>query len=311
MQISVIVPVYNEAENIGKLSEEINLTFKDSNVEWECIWVDDGSNDSTWQEIQALQMPNRGIRLRVNSGQSTAIMAGIDQSNYEFIATLDGDGQNDPKDILEMISIVKSDTKLDLVQGFRVKRKDHKLKRVIPSKIANALVRVISGFQVIDLGCSLRVFKRSAMGNFRLTGEMHRLFTLYLLDNGAFYIEVPVSHRSRMAGKTKYGFGRAPKLFADIVLYKALKVIFISPIYTFAKFALIGYLLSFTIFFTAVALRILNYKDYIDGNLASTSIVIFAMSTIFIGLGLVAEMLARMLFINSKSFQYKIDSFHN
>jgi glycosyltransferase involved in cell wall biosynthesis len=311
MKISVIIPVFNEAENIANLSEELRKVFSQTDIIWECIWVDDGSTDNTWHQILKLAEPNKGIKLRINHGQATATMAGIDSSKYECIATLDGDGQNDPRDILKMIETLESDSNLDLVQGFRVKREDHKFKKVIPSKIANFLVRVISGRQVIDLGCSLRLFKKSLISDFRLTGEMHRLFTLYLLDNGAVSVQIAVAHRLRIAGVTKYGLGRVFTLFTDIVLYKALKRIFTSPIYTFAKFAFIGYVLSFFLLFLAVLLKITNYKNYIDGNLISTSIVIFALSSIYIGLGLMAEMVTRVLFQNSKSYHYTISSIHN
>jgi glycosyltransferase involved in cell wall biosynthesis len=311
MNISVIIPVYNESGNIFKLSRELQEVFEQQSILWECIWVDDGSKDDTWKQIQALPKPNRGIKLRVNSGQTTATMAGIDSSKYDHLVTIDGDGQNDPKDITKMIQILESNTNLDLIQGFREKRNDHKIKKVIPSKIANYLVRTFSGHQVLDLGCSLRLFKKYLITNFRLTGEMHRLFTLYLLDNGAASLQVPVVHRPRTMGVTKYGLGRVPKLLTDILLYKALKAMFISPIYTFAKFALFGFGFGSFIFLLALLLRITNYKNYIDGNLVSTSVVIFAVSTIFIGLGLIAEMVTRVIFQNSKSYQYAIASTHN
>jgi glycosyltransferase involved in cell wall biosynthesis len=311
MKISVVIPVFNEADNIVNLSEELRKVFSQTDIIWECIWVDDGSTDNTWERIVKLAEPNKGIKLRINHGQATATMAGIDSSKYEYIVTLDGDGQNDPRDILRMIETFKSDINLNLVQGFRINREDHKFKKVIPSKIANFLVRIISGRKVIDLGCSLRLFKKSLISDFRLTGEMHRLFTLYLLDNGAISVQIAVAHRLRVAGVTKYGLGRIFKLFTDIVLYKALKRIFTSPIYTFAKFAFIGYSLSFFLIFLAVLLRIINYKNYIDGNLVSTSIVIFALSSIYIGLGLIAEMVTRVLFQNSRSYHYTIDRTYN
>jgi glycosyltransferase involved in cell wall biosynthesis len=238
-------------------------------------------------------------------------MAGIDRSKYDYILTLDGDGQNDPKDIVNMIEILQTDSNCDLVQGFRVKREDDKFKRVIPSKIANFLVRIISGRKILDLGCSLRLFKKNLINDFRLTGEMHRLFTLYLLDSGAEIIQTPVTHRPRVAGVSNYGFARVLTLFTDIILYKALKRIFISPIYTFAKFAFKGYLLSFSLLLLAILLKISDFKNYIDGNLVSTSIVIFALSTIYIGLGLIAEMITRVLFQNSKSYHYTVAISHN
>ena len=306
MDISVIIPVYNESKNVVTLAKELQSVFEKNSLVWECIWVDDGSTDNTWDHIQALSKPNKGIKLRVNSGQTTATMAGIDASKYDYLITIDGDCQNNPADIIKMIEILKSNHDLDLVQGFRQKRVDHKFRKIIPSRIANYLIRIISGHKVLDLGCSLRLFKKSLVSDFRLTGEMHRLFTLYLLDNGASVIQIPVEHRPRNLGVTNYGFGRVPKLIADVVLYKALRAMVISPIYTFAKFALAGYGIGFLTLVVAILLRVTNNKNYIDGNLVSTSVIICATSTIFIGLGLIAEIISRVLFQNSKSYQYAI-----
>jgi glycosyltransferase involved in cell wall biosynthesis len=311
MKISLIIPVYNESDNVFKLSDEVTKVLSKTQIEWECIWVDDGSDDNTWQKIETLSEPHKGLKLRTNCGQATATMAGIEISKYEYLITLDGDGQNDPNDILSMVQCIKANPDLDLVQGYREKREDHKYKKIIPSRIANIIVRSISGYKVLDLGCSLRLFKKSLVKNFRLTGEMHRLFTLYLLDNGASMIQIAVTHRPRTAGVTKYGFGRVQKLLTDIVLYKALKVIFISPIYTFAKFAITGYLFSFTLLLLAIILKAIGEKNFIDGNLVSTSIVLFSTSTIFIGLGLIAEMITRILSQNSMSYHYTIVSKHN
>lgn len=306
MDISVIIPVYNESKNVITLAKELQSVFEEHSLMWECIWVDDGSTDNTWDHIQALPKPNKGIKLRVNSGQTTATMAGIDASKFDYLITIDGDCQNNPADITKMIEILESNQDLDLVQGFRQRRIDHKFRKIIPSRIANYLIRKISGHEVLDLGCSLRLFKKSLMSDFRLTGEMHRLFTLYLLDNGASVMQIPIEHRPRTLGVTNYGFGRVPKLIADVILYKALRAMVISPIYTFAKFALAGYGIGFFTLVVAILLRVTNNKNYIDGNLVSTSVIICATSTIFIGLGLIAEIISRVLFQNSKSYQYAI-----
>ncbi len=310
MNISIVIPVFNEDGNISNLSLEISRLFIDTVYEWECIWVDDASSDSSWSEIKKLESPNKGIRLRSNSGQTTAIMAGINHSNFDFIITLDGDGQNDPSDILKMIKIMESDLDIDLIQGYRVKRNDNLFTRRIPSRVANSIMRLITGHHVLDLGCSLRLFKKNLMKNLTLTGEMHRLFTLYLLDNGAKIFQTKVNHRKRLSGKSKYGLGRVLKLFIDVVLYKALKIIFINPIYTFGKFALFGYILGVGLIVAAFLLKVLSVKDYIDGTLISTAIIVTATSTLFIGLGLIAEMITRVLTQNSSYHNYIVTDKH-
>ena len=306
MEISVVIPVLNEEGNIIKLESEIRQVFSELELNWECIWIDDCSTDGTWLELQKLESPNKGIKLSSNSGQTTAIMAGIDASKHDFIITLDGDGQNDPQDIHKMVQLIIENPELDLIQGYREKRRDIQLLRKLLSKVANKLVRKISGKKIIDLGCSIRLFKKSLMGNFRLTGEMHRLFTLYLVDCGASMLQISVNHRPRIKGKSKYGFTRILKLLADLVLYKAMKEIFVSPIYTFSKFALTGFIASSVLFFAAVMLKIYGAATYITGTLVSTSVILVGTSALFIGLGLIAEMVTRILITSSSEYQYKI-----
>ena len=311
MKISVVVPVYNESENIVNLESEIRNALTSSGLSWECIWVDDASRDGSWQEIQKLEFPNRGISLRNQSGQTTATMAGIDFSKYDYIVTLDGDGQNDPEDILNFVSKIQENSKIDMIQGFRKIRYEGNHLRKVFSKLANRLVQRLTGKAIIDLGCSIRLFRKDLISDLRLTGEMHRLLALYLLDSGARIIQVPVNHRPRAYGSSKYGFNRILKLAADVILYKALKSIFINPMYTFSKFALGGFIMSFFAAAFAIALRVTGIKNYIDGNLITTSILLFSTSSIFIGLGLMGEMLTRVMFSSNRSYHYAVVNQHN
>jgi glycosyltransferase involved in cell wall biosynthesis len=311
MEISVVIPVHNERGNIINLDSEIRIVFSQLKIDWECIWVDDASTDGTWDEILKLEIPNKGIKLRTKSGQTTAIMAGIDTSKYNFIVTLDGDNQNDPLDISRMVQLMLGNPELDLIQGYREKRMDHEISRKLLSKFANILVRKLSGKKILDLGCSIRLFKKDLMNNLRLTGEMHRLLTLYLIDCGAQMTQISVNHRPRINGNSKYGPGRILKLSVDIILYKAMKAIFVSPLYTFAKFSLIGFVTSISIMVGATLFKIFGAETYITGTLVSTSIILFGTSTIFIGLGLIAEMVTRILITSSSGYQYTLISKHN
>jgi glycosyltransferase involved in cell wall biosynthesis len=311
MKVSLVIPVFNESGNIYRLEKEIRRVLTSSAIEWECIWVDDASTDDSWKEILNLEEPNVGVLLKKNSGQAIATMAGIDQAKYEFIATLDGDGQNDPSDIVGMVKLFQENPDLDLVQGFRENRIEDKKYRKPLSKIANILIQLLSRRKIIDLGCSIRLFRKQLMNELRLTGEMHRLFTLYLIENGAKSIQVGVNHRRRQVGKSKYGLSRIYKLVADLLLYHALKSIFINPLYTFAKYASLGFMASFLLIFLAIFLRLVGVKNYIDGNLVTTALLLFSTSTIFIGLGLIGEMVARVMYSSQKSYQYGIAKKHN
>jgi glycosyltransferase involved in cell wall biosynthesis len=311
MEISVVVPVHNESDNILNLENEIRAVLTSTGLSWECIWVDDASQDSSWQEIKKLKFPNRGVSLKNQSGQTTATMAGIDFSRYDFIVTLDGDGQNDPKDILNFVDKVKENGEIDLIQGFRKTRYESSYLRKVLSKLANKLVQRLTGKAIIDLGCSIRLFRKDLITDLRLTGEMHRLLALYLLDSGARIIQVPVAHRPRIHGSSKYGFSRVLKLAADVILYKALKSIFINPMYTFSKFALSGFMLSFIAAVLAITLRVTGVKNYIDGNLITVSILLFSTSSIFIGLGLLGEMLTRVVISNNRNYHYAVLNQHN
>lgn len=311
MEISVVVPVHNESDNILNLENEIRTVLTSTGLSWECIWVDDASQDSSWQEIKKLKFPNKGVSLKNQSGQTTATMAGIDFSRYDFIVTLDGDGQNDPKDILNFVDKVKENGEIDLIQGFRKTRYESSYLRKVLSKLANKLVQRLTGKAIIDLGCSIRLFRKDLITDLRLTGEMHRLLALYLLDSGARIIQVPVAHRPRIHGSSKYGFSRVLKLAADVILYKALKSIFINPMYTFSKFALSGFMLSFIAAVLAITLRVTGVKNYVDGNLITVSILLFSTSSIFIGLGLLGEMLTRVVISNNRNYHYAVLNQHN
>jgi len=156
--ISIVIPVFNEFESVPLLADEIDEVMGEIGIQWECIWVDDCSTDRSWECISALKQHHKGIQLQRNSGQSTALMAGIDQSFYEVILTLDADLQNDPHDIPDFLKNF-SDA-VDVVTGYRKDRKDDIVRRKIPSKIANILSRKITGVSVKDLGCTMRIFRK-------------------------------------------------------------------------------------------------------------------------------------------------------
>jgi glycosyltransferase involved in cell wall biosynthesis len=220
MKISVVIPVYNEEENIAPLVRQIHESLSLGIYDFEIIMVDDGSNDRTVEEIKKQSQKNVVlIELRKNYGQCPALKAGIDYADGDIIATLDGDLQNDPKDLLHMIKVLNEDT-CDVVTGIREDRKDGMFLRKIPSKIANALVRKVSGTSIIDNGCAIKVFKSQIAKDIPLFGEMHRFISILAINEGARVRQINVNHRARVNGKSKYGLSRTFKVISDLILMR-------------------------------------------------------------------------------------------
>jgi glycosyltransferase involved in cell wall biosynthesis len=213
-EFTVIIPVKNEAENIASLSGKIRLSL--SGIDHEVIWVNDGSTDNSSNIIMA-NANERTIlvELKKNYGQSAAMQAGIHQASGNYIAFLDGDGQNDPADIPTMFSILREGN-YDMVAGQRTNRQDSFLKK-IPSSIANALIRKMTGINLRDFGCSLRIVKKEWALCIPLSKGMHRYFNVMICKKGARVKQVMVTHHPRIAGKSKYGLGRLFPVLADLL----------------------------------------------------------------------------------------------
>jgi dolichol-phosphate mannosyltransferase len=305
-EYSIVIPAFNEVANIPILAEEINNTLNSTEFEWECIWVDDRSTDNTWGEICGLGGPHRGIRLSQNGGQSTALMAGIDHARAPMIITMDSDLQNDPADILRLIEHFTES--VDVVCGFRRERKDATFSRKIPSKIANALARKVTGIKVKDLGCTLRLFRKDLILRNRLIGEMHRVLVIHFKNSGARIIEIPVNHRARKFGESKYGINRTFKFIADLILARVLTTLRSKPLYFFGLLSIMIFFTGFFSFASAFILRVFNFKTYIDSSLIVGSVILVATSLVTLSLGLVCEVLVRNAVNSDRSAQYTIDS---
>jgi len=288
--ISIIIPVRNEVQNISILFAEIEQSLRGR--VWELIWIDDASTDGTWTSICELPATNvKGISLKKRIGQSAAMWLGILNSRGNILVTMDGDLQNDPSDIPLLLSGLGE--KVDLVQGYRKSRHDSFFTRVLPSKIANYLSRVILKIPMIDLGCTLRVFQREFIEGTPIIGDMHRMLSLYLIKNGARYVQLPVNHRARKFGVSKYGISRAWKFPLDILLFSTLSELFAKPLYLFARLAFGVSLMGILSIVSAIALRIINWKEFIDGTLVIGGLLLCSASVMLIGIGLIAEMIAR------------------
>jgi glycosyltransferase involved in cell wall biosynthesis len=292
--LSVIVPLFNEAENIDQLCSMLRQSLRDLPYDTEVILVNDGSTD--WTEAKLVEIARRDpffkvVHLRRNFGQTAAIMAGIDHSSGEIIVTMDGDLQNDPQDIPRLIQ--KLDEGYDVCSGWRRERKDNALTRTLPSRVANFIISKISGVQLQDYGCTLKAYRREVIKNVKLYGEMHRFIPIYASWQGAKVTEIPVTHHPRIHGKSHYGLGRLFKVVLDLFVVKFLASYSQKPIYIFGGFGLINFIFSFLCFGLMVYFKYWGGKTFVETPLPQLVILFFLMGFMSLLMGLLAEIQMR------------------
>ncbi len=296
MFISIIIPLLNEEKSLPLLKNSLDeALFPCKDIDWEVIFVDDGSSDDSLNILKRLaeEDPQHVIvvSLRRNFGQTAAIAAGIDHSHGEVIVLMDADLQNDPSDIPLLVD--KIEQGYDVVSGWRKDRQDPFLTRTLPSRVANWLISVITGVYLHDYGCTLKAYRREVITGFRLYGEMHRFIPAYASNVGARIIEVPVHHHPRKYGKTKYGLERTFKVILDLFTVKFLMSYAQKPIYIFGGtgFVLIG--LSFLTVVALVIRRLTLGEHLIRSPLLLLSVMLFILGFQSVLMGLQAEVLAR------------------
>jgi len=313
MKLSVVIPVYNEADNIALLHKAIHQAMKSVRYSWEMILVDDGSTDKSPEELEKLARKDpkfvRVVLLRRNFGQTTAIAAGIDHADGEIIVMMDADLQNDPLDIPAMIT--KIDEGYDVVSGWRHERKDKFLLRVIPSRIANGLISWVTGVRLHDYGCTLKAYRREVITGFRLYGEMHRFIPAYAGSVGARIIEVRVNHHPRKYGKAKYGLERTTKVILDLMTVKFLISFASKPNYLFGGIGLILMAISVIIVIFLVINRLVAGEHIVRSPLLQMSVMLFILGSQSILLGLIAELLVRTYHESQKKATYTIRQMFN
>jgi len=242
--LSVVLPVYNEEESIRPVHEELTGVLDGLPLRYEIIYVDDGSRDSSRQQIIALAEAQpetvRAVLLRRNFGQTAAIQAGIDHANGAIIALMDADLQNDPHDIPLMLEQMETEGR-DLVSGWRKNRQDRALSRRLPSKVANRIISFVTGVELHDYGCTLKTYRREVLDHVRLYGEMHRFIPVLANAAGANIVERVVNHRPRLHGKSKYGLWRTIKVVLDLMTVTFLTKYNTRPMYIFGG---VGFMLS-------------------------------------------------------------------
>ena len=296
-ELSVIIPLYNEEENIRPLMERLFTELTALPLAFEVLVIDDGSTDGSYRALQreAAERPQlKVIRFRRNYGQTAAMMAGIDFASGGTLISLDADLQNDPADIPTLLA--KLDEGFDVVSGWRKDRKDARFRRTLISRVANRVISTISGVRLNDYGCTLKAYRSDVVKGIKLYGEMHRFIPIYARWMGARVTEVPVQHHPRTHGVSKNGLERVVKVILDMIVVKFLDRHFVKPIYVFGSVGLAAIALSFVTLALAIGLRVWAHISLIQTPLPLLSALLFLIGTTSILMGLIAEMTVRTYF---------------
>ena len=297
LHISVIVPIFNEAESIETLLARLFAVLDRLPHRFEIIAVNDGSRDGSLALLRAAARARPELKLvnfRRNYGQTAAMMAGIDHASGEIIVAIDADLQNDPDDIPALLD--KLDEGFDVVSGWRKQRQDAPIRRNLVSRIANLLISRISGVPLNDYGCTLRAYRKDVIKGVRLYGEMHRFIPIYAAWQGARVTELPVRHHPRQFGKSKYGLERIIKVVLDLMVVKFLDRHFVKPIYIFGGFAVFSFALSGLAAIYMIYLKFAEGLSMILTPLPLLSAMGFLVGVMSLLMGLLAEMLVRIYF---------------
>jgi glycosyltransferase involved in cell wall biosynthesis len=297
--LSVIVPLYNEADTIAHLHEYLENCLQLCKQNYEIIYVDDGSTDTTFSELQNAVRDNpctRIVQLSRNFGQTAALSAGIAYSNGSIVIFMDGDLQNDPQDIPRLLK--KLEEGYDIVSGWRKQRKDARFSRKIPSWIANRLIAKVTGVPLHDFGCTLKAYRREIFQHVRLYGEMHRLLPAYAALYGARIAELEVAHHPRRFGSSKYGISRTIRVILDLVRLKFQASFETKPMHGFGIPGLLWLSLSFACFLFALASRLRSHEQDIKRSsfVAAHAISSLGFGSTYIFMGLLGELLMRIYY---------------
>jgi glycosyltransferase involved in cell wall biosynthesis len=295
--LSVIIPVKDERDNVGPLAGRVREALVPANVDYEVVFVDDGSTDGTAEVLAGLAAADtrvKVVRLRRNFGQSAALKAGIDWSSGEVVVTMDGDGQNDPADIPGMLA--KLTEGYDAVLGLRANRQDDWVLRKLPSLTANWLIRRVTGLAFKDLGCTLRVMRRDLAESLPLYGEMHRYISLLAMQSGARMAQVPVRHHPRIAGKSKYNLSRTVRVVLDLITVQFLHGYLTRPMHVFGLGGLACMGLGAASLLATVLMKVAGGVDMTGNPFLLLSVLLEVVGVQFISLGLLGEVLSRVYF---------------
>jgi len=307
MSVSLVVPMYNERDNVQPLYEQLAAVCAKIPDPTEIIFVDDGSRDGTAAKLDELaaQDPRvKIVRFRRNYGQTAAMQAGIEYASHAIVVTLDGDLQNEPDDIPMMIA--KLGEGYDLVHGWRKDRQDAWINRKLPSRIANWLISRTTGFPIHDLGCTLKVMRREIAQELELYGEMHRFIPILAHARGARCAEVTVRHHPRRFGQTKYGISRTVRVILDLVTVKYMLDYFASPMKLFGRFGLAGIAIGLVAGIATVAMKFGGGVDMTGNPLLLLTVLSSMLGVQFLSLGLLGEVSARIYYATQPNRNYAV-----
>jgi glycosyltransferase involved in cell wall biosynthesis len=310
--LSITIPIYNEEGNIQPLYEGLMKALEPLGRPFEVILVNDGSTDGSEKRLDALAAKDPRIKVvhfRRNFGQTAAMMAGIHYASGEIIVPMDGDLQNDPADIGKLLA--KLEEGYDVVSGWRQDRKDHRLRRNLPSRVANWLISRISGVHLHDYGCSLKAYRKDVVKGVKLYGEMHRFIPIYASWEGGRVAEVPVTHHPRIHGESKYGVDRVLKVVLDLIVVQFLARYANRPIYLFGGFGIAAITLSILAGVWAVYLKYFENTSFIQTPLPLLVVMLFVTGGMSILMGLLAEIIMRTYYESQGKAVYLVKSTAN
>lgn len=303
IKLSVVVCVYNEEENIKPQIQRIAEALE--GYEYEMVFVDDGSKDNTLKELYSVEHPRlRVVELKKNYGQSLALMAGIDYAQGEYIATMDGDLQNDPSDLPRMLKIAEEEG-FDMVAGNRANRQDGMVLRKIPSRIANYIIRSTTDVHLKDYGCALKVLKADLAKDLGLYGELHRFVPVLAHLEGARLTQVDVKHHARQFGKSKYGLSRTFKVISDLLLMLFFKKYMQKPMHLFGNAGVILFVSGLLINLYLLVLKLMG-EDIWGRPLIILGMMLLFGGIQFITIGIVVEIQMRTYFESQQKKPYKV-----
>jgi glycosyltransferase involved in cell wall biosynthesis len=292
--LSVVIPLHDEAENVTPLIDELGRVLNGIGQPAEIVVVDDGSTDRSFAllfELAAHEPRLRVVRLARNYGQTAALAAGIEHARASIIVTMDADLQNDPADIPALLGALRDG--VDVVNGWRTPRQDPWLTRRLPSRLANALISLVTGTALHDYGCTLRVMRASVAKELQLYGEMHRFIPALAADLGAHVIEIPVRHRARRFGRSKYGLSRTLRVLLDLLTVKFLSGYSTRPIQLFGLFGLVCAGAGLTLTSVLGFQRLVLGERLADRPVVLLAILLTVVGFQFLSIGLLGEMLVR------------------
>jgi glycosyltransferase involved in cell wall biosynthesis len=309
MDLSIVIPIKDERENLARLHDRLTDALR-ALPSYEIVLVDDGSTDGSHVEMESLAVQDarlKVVRLRRNFGQSAAMQAGIDFASGDVIVTMDGDLQNDPADIPMLIETLRTGD-YDAVFGLRANRQDTFINRTLPSRLGNWLIRKVTGVEIKDMGCTLRAIKKDLAKSLSLYGEMHRFIPVLVQHAGATFVQVPVQHHPRTAGKTKYNITRTFRVLLDLITVKFMQSYMTRPMHVMGLAGMVAMFLGVLCLIATVVIKLVDGTSMIRNPLLHLSVMLELIGVQVISMGLLGELVMRTYFESQGKRVYAVRS---